>query len=239
LAGGWVALGLLELALDDLESAARAFDAALDIQQQRRVADVGGYWFVPDLVEALVGLGEVERADRHATDLEARASRRNQDTDWAQAVAARARSLVLAAQGDASALELTSTARTAGVSRRSFNVARALFVAGVVHRRLHKKRSAVELLEEAARRFEEMPAPLHAARARKELDRIGGRPTTNGVLTDAERRVAELVALGRTNQEVAADLLLSPKTVEWNLSKIYKKLGVRGRAELAAKLARR
>ena len=52
------------------------------------------------------------------------------------------------------------------------------------------------------------------------------------------RRIAELVAEGRTNQEIANVLFASPKTVEWNLSKIYKKLHVRGRAELAAKLAR-
>lgn len=70
---------------------------------------------------------------------------------------------------------------------------------------------------------------------------ISGEPNRKGVsarLTPAERRVAELVARGRTNQEVADALHVSPKTVEWNLSKIYRKLLVRSRTELAVKLAR-
>jgi DNA-binding NarL/FixJ family response regulator len=56
-------------------------------------------------------------------------------------------------------------------------------------------------------------------------------------LTETERRVVELVATGRSNREVARELVLSTKTVEWNLSKVYRKLGVRSRAELAARLA--
>ena len=54
-------------------------------------------------------------------------------------------------------------------------------------------------------------------------------------LSETERQIAELVAEGRTNKEVAAALSLSPKTVEWNLSKVYAKLGVRSRAELASR----
>jgi DNA-binding NarL/FixJ family response regulator len=56
-------------------------------------------------------------------------------------------------------------------------------------------------------------------------------------LNPTERRIAELVAKGCTNHEVASRLFFSPKTVEWNLSKIYRKLHVRSRTELAAKLA--
>jgi DNA-binding NarL/FixJ family response regulator len=58
-------------------------------------------------------------------------------------------------------------------------------------------------------------------------------------LTDSERRIAELVAKGHTNHEVARRLCFSPKTGEWNLSKVYKKLHVVSRTELAAKLAKR
>ena len=64
-----------------------------------------------------------------------------------------------------------------------------------------------------------------------------GRP--QGGLTAVERQIADLVAHGRTNHEVAAVLWLSPKTVEWNLTKIYRKLGVRSRTELAARWATR
>jgi DNA-binding CsgD family transcriptional regulator len=74
--------------------------------------------------------------------------------------------------------------------------------------------------------------------AQRELSRIGGRRASSaGELSVTEGSIAELVASGRTNQEVAAALHMSPRTVEWNLSKIYRKLGVRGRTELAAAVA--
>ena len=66
--------------------------------------------------------------------------------------------------------------------------------------------------------------------------RIGGRRVADGELTETERRVAELVATGRSNAEVARALALST-TVESDLSKVYRKLGVRSRTELAARLA--
>ena len=69
-------------------------------------------------------------------------------------------------------------------------------------------------------------------RARAELGRIGGRTREEG-LTAAERRVASLVADGRTNREVAAALSLGERTVETHLTHIYAKLGVRTRTELA------
>jgi DNA-binding CsgD family transcriptional regulator len=68
---------------------------------------------------------------------------------------------------------------------------------------------------------------------------VGYRDRPSRPLTHTEARIARLVAVGRTNQEVAAALHLSPKTVEWNLTKIYRALQVRSRTELASKLARR
>jgi DNA-binding NarL/FixJ family response regulator len=70
-----------------------------------------------------------------------------------------------------------------------------------------------------------------------ELGRIGGRRAAPaGALSATESEVARLVAAGRTNREVAAALHLSARTVEWNLSKLYRKLGVRSRTELASAL---
>ena len=66
---------------------------------------------------------------------------------------------------------------------------------------------------------------------------IGGRTTSDGELSETERQIVELVAAGRRNREVAAELSLSPNTVAWNLSKIYRKLGVASRTELAARMA--
>jgi DNA-binding NarL/FixJ family response regulator len=66
-----------------------------------------------------------------------------------------------------------------------------------------------------------------------EVRRLGLRPSRDGGLTNTEQKVAELVAAGGTNKEVASELFLSVKTVEANLSRIYRKLGVRSRTELA------
>src|SRR4051794_9543423 len=92
-------------------------------------------------------------------------------------------------------------------------------------------------LGRAVERFEAAGAVLWAERARTERSRIGGRPAATSGLTATERQVAELVRSGRSNAEVARALAISPRTVEWNLSKIYRKLRVGSRTELAAKLA--
>jgi DNA-binding CsgD family transcriptional regulator len=83
--------------------------------------------------------------------------------------------------------------------------------------------------------FEHVGAAKWADRARAELGQLGGRRRAEG-LTGAERRVAALVAEGRTNQEVAAALFLSERTVASHLTHVYAKLGVRSRTELARKV---
>ena len=85
--------------------------------------------------------------------------------------------------------------------------------------------------------FERTGARLWVARAVDEHRRVGLRPSAEPGLTETERRVAELAAQGRRNAEIARDLFLSPKTVEATLSRTYRKLGIRGRAELNAALA--
>jgi DNA-binding CsgD family transcriptional regulator len=116
-----------------------------------------------------------------------------------------------------------------------FELGRSLLALGTAQRQARQKRAAATTLGEARELFERLPAPLWAARARHELARIGGRRIADGTLTETERRIAVLVAAGRSNAEVARELVLSVKTVEWNLSKAYRKLGVRSRAELAAR----
>jgi DNA-binding CsgD family transcriptional regulator len=78
---------------------------------------------------------------------------------------------------------------------------------------------------------------LWAEKARAELARIGGRASSGSALTASERRLAEFVAEGRSNKEVAAAMFVTPKTVETKLSRIYAKLGIHSRAELARHLA--
>jgi len=106
---------------------------------------------------------------------------------------------------------------------------------GVVRRRARQKRTAREAIEEAAAIFDEIGAAGWADRARHELGSIGGR-TRSDELTPAEQRVAELVARGRTNREVAAALFLAERTVESHLSHVYAKLGVGSRTEHARRV---
>jgi len=96
---------------------------------------------------------------------------------------------------------------------------------------------ANEALDAAAAAFEELGTPRWAQRARHEAGRVGLHPTTS-LLTATERRVAELVGSGHSNQETAAELFMSVKTVEANLTRIYRKLSVRSRTELANRLSK-
>ena len=117
-----------------------------------------------------------------------------------------------------------------------FERARTLLALGVVRRRGKQKRAARQSLEQALALFEGLGAQVWAARTTAELARIGGRPPRTGALTPTERRVAELVAEGHTNREVADQLFLSAKTVAAHLTSAYAKLGVRSRTELAHRL---
>ena len=116
---------------------------------------------------------------------------------------------------------------------------RTLLALGAAQRRAKRRRDARATLEQALAIFEGIGAALWAERARGELRRISGRAPTTGALTPAEERVAALVAEGKTNREVAAALFLSDRTVEGHLSRIFGKLGIRHRAELARALATR
>ena len=103
------------------------------------------------------------------------------------------------------------------------------------HRRRAKHRAAArQSLNTALQIFERLPAPLWADRVRDELRRIGGRTSTQG-LTNTEQRVADLAVRGLSNQQIAAELFVTGKTVEAHLSRIYHKLGVRSRTELASR----
>jgi DNA-binding CsgD family transcriptional regulator len=117
-----------------------------------------------------------------------------------------------------------------------FERARTLLIYGTMLRRAKRRKAAREAIEEALSIFESLPAPVWVENARAELARIGGRAPSGGGLTPSERRVAEVVAAGKTNKETAAELFISVHTVEDALKRIYRKLGVRSRTELARRL---
>jgi DNA-binding CsgD family transcriptional regulator len=105
-------------------------------------------------------------------------------------------------------------------------------------RRSKQKRAAADTFGRALEIFEQPGAPTWSEQTRGELRRIGLRPRAPQDLAESECRVAELVASGLTNREVAARLFMSPKTVEANLARVYRKLGISSRAELGAHQAR-
>ena len=157
----------------------------------------------------------------------------------AQGAAARCRGFLAAGAGDLPAQSRRSRKRLRhhDLVPLPFDRARTLLALGVARRRTNDRRLARSTLEEAREVFRALAAGLWEQRAIDELARIGGRAPASGALTPVEQRVVELVTAGHTNREVAAALFLSTRTVEGHLSRVYGKLGVRSRTELARKLA--
>ncbi len=149
----------------------------------------------------------------------------------------RGRALVLAAEGDvAAALAAIEDLDLEAASKLPFELGWALLVKGRLLRRSKRRRSAAATLGEALEIFERLGAPVWAEQARDELARVRPRRRAPDDLTATELRVAELAAAGLTNREVAKAAFISPKTVEANLARVYRKLGIRSRAELGARM---
>jgi DNA-binding CsgD family transcriptional regulator len=236
--GGWtrgaqLALGYLESALEDYEAAWSYLDPA-----NPRTGALGPdrpVVHVAEAVEVLVGLGRTEEARKLLEPFAERAA--VLDRAWALAAAEHCQGLILALEGnlagsEAAADEAVSLARAVP---SPLLLGRALLALGTVQRRLRRKQAARTTLRDAQATFERIGATIWAARAEAELRRIGGRSAPAGSeLSATEERIVQLAAAGHTNREIAEALSLSPKTVEWNLSKIYRKLGVRSRTQLAA-----
>jgi DNA-binding NarL/FixJ family response regulator len=109
-----------------------------------------------------------------------------------------------------------------------------------VLRRTRHRHAARIALGEALAEFERLGAPRYATAARSELQHVGGRaPAGAHQLTRAEERVARLVASGLSNKDVAAELYVAVSTVEATLTRVYRKLGIRSRSQLARSLAER
>ncbi|HSD79123.1 MAG TPA: LuxR C-terminal-related transcriptional regulator, partial [Solirubrobacteraceae bacterium] len=232
LAGQEGVLGLVAAWSDRQLDAVAHFSRAEEARYGAGVRAPSTYWWRAEYVEALLELGRIDAALDLLGAWQSDATRLG--LDWVLAHVARCRGLVAAARGEieaASALLAQAIARHEAVGD-PFGRARGLLALGIVRRRGRQKRAAREAIAAALADFEAIGAAGWAARARAELGRIGGRTREEG-LTAAERRVAALVAEGRTNREVAATLFLGERTVETHLSHVYAKLGVRSRTELA------
>ncbi len=155
---------------------------------------------------------------------------------WLDLVVGRGTAALRAARGDLDgASDMLSALLHGDRARQPFERARTELVLGTVHRRNRQKKAARAALLAAEAEFSRLGARIWLDRARSELSRVGGRAPSHD-LTPTERQVAELIAAGRTYREAAAELFISPKTVQWNLSKVYSKLGIQSRAELPGRL---
>jgi DNA-binding CsgD family transcriptional regulator len=226
-------LGFVELSLGNPSGAHEHLGPATDMAKAAGYGEPGVFRLVPNEIEALVALGELEGAELLTQDLEERG--RTLDRPWALATGARCRALLATARGDllAAVAALDEALMHHARLLQPFEFARTLLVQGIVQRRRRQKRLAREPLERAAEIFERLGAPLWSERAADELARIGGRAPAPASLTATEQRVADLVAAGATNREVSESLFMSAKTVERHLTHVYEKLGVRSRRELA------
>jgi len=189
--------------------------------------------------EALVAADRLDRAAAVLDWFEAAGAATGRA--WPAVLARRVRGLLFAARGELDdALDcVASLGDNPSLASLPFERGRALLAAGTIRRRLKHRREAREDLQQAHATFEALGAGPWARRAEIELRRIGGRTATVRELTATEQRIANLVATGRTNREVAAEAFVSVKTVEGTLTRIYAKLGVRSRTELARALSRR
>jgi DNA-binding CsgD family transcriptional regulator len=227
------ALGFLELSLGDHAACHAWLEPIVALTEGMGLREPGAFPFVPDEVEALVALGELDQAQRLTDRLEQQGMAL--DRPFALATVSRCRSLIASGRSDLNAAESHATEALSKHASlpQPFELGRTLLVSGVIQRRMRRQKPARELLHRAIDTFEELDAPLWTAKARVELGRVGGRAPAPETLTPTEETVARLVSEGSTNREVAESLFMSVHTVDAHLRRIYRKLGIRSRTELA------
>lgn len=230
-------LGFLEVSLGNHAAALNVLQPLLIRAKGGRDLGPSPALYVTDAVEAMVALGRldeptplIDMLERKGTEL---------DSAWFLAVAARCRSMTLAAGGELAAAEQMLHEAMVQHDRlpMPFERARTQLFLGQVLRRQRRKNLAAATLREALATFTGLDTPLWADRAAVELKRTEAPRANELDLTPSELRVARLAASGMTNKDIASALFISPKTVEHNLSSVYRKLSVRTRAELARRAA--
>jgi DNA-binding CsgD family transcriptional regulator len=221
------ALALLELGLGRAEEAlrhCRQISSTLVI-----------FWGGLDRIETAIRAGEPETARAWLDVLEPWAE--SSASTWARAVALHCRALLSDEEGESERLFLAALDAHADAFR-PFEHARTELAYGEFLRRARRRVEARDHLRAALDAFETLGATLWAERARVELRASGQTarkrdPSTRNTLTEQELQIARFVAEGRTNREVAAQLFLSPRTIDFHLRNVYRKLGITSRTALA------
>jgi DNA-binding CsgD family transcriptional regulator len=229
-------LGFIELSRSDPKAAHQWLQRVVQLEETGGYDEPTAFHCDHNEIEALIEMGQLDEAAPLVDRLELRGQAL--DRAWAIAVGARSRGLLSAAQGDLlsaqSALERALVAH--GRLAEPFELGRTLLALGNVQRRRRQKQAARATLQRAQAVFEVLGATGWAARAADEIRRGGLQPAGREQLTPTEERVAKLVAAGRTNREIGGALFITVKAVEANLTRIYAKLEVRSRTQLALRL---
>lgn len=226
----------------DAREVLRALEPLLEVERTARGGrlDEPGFWPWHDVhARALVAIGQPEKAVAFLGPHEERALARGNAAALARLTAVRARALAATGEPEVASALLESASDSLDAAHDPLLRATLLLDQGQVLRRAGQRREAEGVLARARARFDAMGARAYVAVCDEEL-RAGSRSgrtaqTGDVVLTDHERRVAELVASGLSNRDVAARLFVTPKTVQYHLTRIYAQLGVRSRSELAAR----
>jgi DNA-binding CsgD family transcriptional regulator len=232
------ARGIAALLAHDSATAVESLGTVWEHTLREGVDEPGAFPVAPELVEALIEVGETKEAQ--AVVMRLRQLAEQQGHPWGLVTAARCGALQELASGydEHAARALEQAAEDYGRLGLRFERARSLLTAGRLQRRHRKWAASRRSLAEAAAAFGELGSPGWADEARSELGRVGARrPRALGELTPAESRVVELAAQGHSNKEIAGILFVSVKTVELHLSHAYATLGIRSRAQLAPRLS--
>ncbi len=230
------ALGDLELGLGRPAAAIEHYQAQADALRSRGIADVD-LSPTPELIDAFLRLGRDDDAVTLAGDFVARATAKGQP--WALARAARCRGLLAGTAELEPCFE--EALRFHERTPDAFETARTQLAYGARLRRARKRIRAREQLRAAVEIFEHLGALPWADQADAELAATGETARRRDVstldeLTPQELQIARLLAEGKTTRETAAAIFLSPKTVEYHLGHVYRKLGIHSRDELVAAL---
>jgi DNA-binding CsgD family transcriptional regulator len=232
-------LALADYATSVLHNGLGHYEAAVAAAQRGTEDDDQGYvgWSLVELVEAATRSGRSELAASALRRLEERT--RAAGTDWAFGVLARSRALT--SEGEVADALYREAIERLGRTRIRVELARACLLYGESLRREGRRLDAREQLRTAHEMFSRFGAEAFAERARRELLATGEtarRRTddTRDLLTPQEAQIARMAGDGRTNPEIGAELFVSARTVEYHLSKVFLKLGIRSRKELRGAL---
>ena len=231
----YAAQGQILMLQGDPVGALEPMRLAYEVQQRRRLLDPGLYMWHADFVESLVSSGARPEATRVLAEVTVRADELGRDL--ARLSLARASGVLTAADGDprAGAAEINAGLERWAHHPFPMEIARAWHSLGTIERRAHRRGAAREAFAEAARRYEVLGAQTWLAAAESELAKLNG-PRGMG-LSETEQRIVDLVRRGCTNREIARSTFLSVKAIEANLTRLYRRFGVRNRDQLSRAIA--